>query len=53
MGAAAGAWGGVMIDLHCEIAHEMHVALAHVLPVVVLAAVGAIVGRRVLGIVPR
>lgn len=50
LGAAAGAWGGVMIDLHCEISAELHVALAHVLPVAVLALAGALLGGRILGV---
>jgi hypothetical protein len=45
----AGAWASVLIDLHCECADLLHVTLGHVLPVAVLAAVGAIVGRRVIG----
>ncbi len=52
LGAAAGAWGSVMIDLHCPLSGTMHVALAHVLPVVVLAALGAWAGRRIVGL-PR
>jgi hypothetical protein len=49
IGAMAGAWASVLIDLHCECADLLHVTLGHVLPVAVLAAVGAIVGRRVIG----
>jgi hypothetical protein len=50
LGAAAGAWAGVMIDLHCPVSDTMHVAMAHVLPVIVFAVVGALLGRRVLGV---
>ena len=50
LGAAAGAWGGVMIDLHCPRTGMLHVALAHVLPVLVLAAAGAIAGARILAV---
>jgi hypothetical protein len=39
-----------MIDLHCPVSDTMHVALGHALPVVLLAALGALVGRRVLGL---
>jgi hypothetical protein len=50
LGAAAGAWAGVMIELHCPVSDAMHVAMAHVLPVVLFAALGALVGRRLLGV---
>lgn len=50
LGAAAGAWAGVSIDLHCELSHEAHVALGHVLPVAILALFGAVFGKRVLGL---
>jgi hypothetical protein len=53
LGAAAGAWGGVMIDLHCPRTGMLHVALAHVLPVLALAAVGAIAGGRILAVRPQ
>jgi hypothetical protein len=49
IGAMAGAWASVLIDLHCECADLLHVTVGHVLPVAVLAAVGAILGRRVIG----
>jgi hypothetical protein len=50
LGAAAGAWGAVMIDLRCSYLTVTHVALGHALPVVMLAAVGAWVGARVLAV---
>ncbi len=50
MGAAAGAWGGVLIDMHCPLVHPFHVAIAHVLPVLVYAAIGALVGARLFGV---
>jgi hypothetical protein len=50
LGATAGAWAGVMIDLHCPVSDSMHVAMAHVLPVLLFAAAGALIGRRVLGV---
>jgi hypothetical protein len=49
IGAMAGAWASVLIGLHCEHVAPLHVIVGHVLPAVVLAAVGAVVGRRVLG----
>jgi len=50
IGAAAGALGGVLIDVHCAVAHPTHVLLSHVFPALVLAAVGALVGARTLGV---
>lgn len=50
LGAAAGSIGGVLIDVHCAVAHPTHVLLAHVLPALVLAAFGALFGARTLGI---
>jgi hypothetical protein len=51
LGAAAGAWGALGIELFCTRATPMHVFLGHVLPVAVLVSVGAWVGRRLLGVV--
>ena len=53
IGAAAGAWGGVLIDMHCPITQPMHVALAHVAPVVIYAAIGALLGSRLFGVRAR
>ncbi len=50
LGAAAGAWAGVMIDLHCPVSATAHVLVSHVAPIVFLAIAGAWLGRRVLGI---
>ncbi len=50
IGAAAGAWGGVLIDMHCPLVAPLHVAVAHVLPVVLYAAIGALVGGRMFGV---
>lgn len=50
LGAAAGAWASVSIDLHCELSHEAHVAVGHVLPVAILTLLGAAFGNRVLGL---
>jgi hypothetical protein len=43
-GAAAGAWGAVLIDLHCEMTDPRHVVLGHVLPVGLLVVLGALAG---------
>ena len=53
IGAAAGAWGGVLIDMHCPINQPMHVALAHVAPVVIYATIGALIGSRLFGVRAR
>ena len=50
LGAAAGSLGGVLIDVHCAVAHPTHVVLAHVLPALVLAAFGALLGARTLAV---
>jgi hypothetical protein len=50
LGVVAGAWGAVLIDLHCERADVLHVTLGHVLPALVLALVGWVLGARLLGV---
>jgi hypothetical protein len=49
LGASAGAWAGVTVTLGCAKSHLLHIGLAHVLPLVGLAVLGAIVGSRVIG----
>ncbi len=48
LGSACGAAAGVMVEQWCPVASVLHVALGHVLPLVVLAAVGAGLGARIL-----
>jgi hypothetical protein len=48
MGAAAGAWGAVFIDLHCEVVSSGHVLLGHLLPCLAMVLVGAAWGGSVL-----
>jgi hypothetical protein len=50
IGALTGAWASVLIGLHCSYVELLHVTVGHVLPVVVLAGVGAVVGGRVIGV---
>ncbi|WP_394837827.1 DUF1109 domain-containing protein [Pendulispora rubella] len=50
LGAAMGAWAGTLIDLHCTCASVPHIAFSHVLPTVVLAILGAVLGPRILGL---
>jgi hypothetical protein len=47
LGAAAGAWGALGIELHCAHAGMVHVVLGHVLPVLGLTVLGVLLGRRV------
>lgn len=50
LGAAAGAWGAVLIDLHCASNNMLHIAVGHILPTVVLAIVGAVLGAKSLAL---
>jgi hypothetical protein len=50
VGAACGAWAGVVVDLWCPLTNVPHVLFGHVLPLVVLIAGGALIGARFLGI---
>ncbi len=50
IGAAAGAWGGVLIDMHCPLVQPLHVAFAHVMPVIMYATLGALLGSRLFGV---
>jgi hypothetical protein len=50
LGAAAGAWAAVMVELWCPLADPAHVALGHVAPVVVLILASALVGRRLFAV---
>jgi len=48
LGAASGAAGGVIVSWWCPLSDATHVLLAHVLPVAMLAIVGAAAGDSVL-----
>jgi hypothetical protein len=48
IGFAAGAFAWVAADLWCPIGYVPHVLLGHVLPLGVLAGVGALLGRALL-----
>lgn len=50
LGAAAGAWGGLLIHLHCPYAEPLHMFLGHVLPIAALAILGLFLGRRILSL---
>ena len=44
LGAVAGAWAAVMVELWCPLAVHEHVLVGHVLPLVVLALAGSAIG---------
>lgn len=48
LGVTAGAWAGVLVDLWCPLTNAPHVLLGHVLPLVILAGLGGVLGQRVL-----
>jgi len=50
LGAACGASAGVMVEMWCPVAAPAHVAFGHVLPIVLLAVLGALLGMRALAI---
>ena len=51
-GAAAGLLAGVLMDVHCAYANVEHVLLGHVRPVAGFAALGFLLGERILGVRP-
>jgi hypothetical protein len=46
IGVSAGAVTWVLVDLWCPVAYVPHLLLGHVLPVLLFAAAGSLVGRR-------
>jgi len=48
-GAGAGLGSALLIDLWCPVSYVPHLLIGHVLPIAVLAAAGAAVGRWILG----
>jgi hypothetical protein len=48
LGVTSGAAAAVFADLWCPIGNPVHVLLGHVLPMLLFAAIGALVGRRIL-----
>lgn len=47
LGMAAGASAWALLDLYCPVGHPTHLLLGHVLPMVLLAALGFVIGRAV------
>jgi hypothetical protein len=48
LGATAGTWAGVIIDLWCPVATVGHVVVAHIAPILLVAGAGAWLGRALL-----
>jgi hypothetical protein len=48
MGFAAGACAWVAVDLWCPVAYVPHLLLGHLLPMLLLAAIGALLGEILL-----
>jgi hypothetical protein len=48
LGSACGASAGIMVELWCPVATPAHVAFGHILPILVLALLGTLLGARVL-----
>jgi hypothetical protein len=53
LGAASGAWAGVVVDVWCPVMHPAHVAIGHILPIVILSLFGLALGRRVIAMRSR
>ena len=52
-GATCGAWAGVLVDIWCPLTNGPHALFGHVLPLAILAGVGAAAGRRLLALRAR
>ncbi len=52
LGAVAGAWGAVMVELWCPLSAQAHVLVGHVLPLLVLALAGSAIGVRMFRLRP-
>jgi hypothetical protein len=50
LGAVAGAWAAVMVELWCPLSVQDHVVVGHVLPLFALALAGAAIGVRMFGL---
>ena len=50
LGAVAASWSGAAIAIQCPHAELLHVALGHVAPIVLAAALTAVIGARVLSL---
>jgi hypothetical protein len=50
LGVAAGAGAAALVDLWCPVGHVPHLLTGHVAPILLLGALGALVGARALGV---
>jgi hypothetical protein len=50
LGVAAGAWGSFALAIHCPVTSLRHILTAHVVPVLFVAAVGALLGSKLLAL---
>lgn len=50
LGSACGAASGIMVELWCPVSTTRHIALGHILPIVLLAVMGALLGSQMLGL---
>jgi hypothetical protein len=48
LGSACGASAGVMVEMWCPVAASHHVAIGHILPIAIMAILGAVLGARVI-----
>jgi hypothetical protein len=53
LGAACGAFAGVMVEVWCPVATPQHVAIGHILPIVILAIAGFVLGSTFIGMRSR
>jgi hypothetical protein len=53
LGSACGASAGVMVEMWCPVAAPRHVAIGHILPIIVMVIVGALLGGRLIAMRPR
>jgi hypothetical protein len=52
LGAVAGAWAAVMVELWCPLAGHQHVLVGHVLPLIVISLAGSAIGVRMFRLRP-
>ncbi len=50
MGTAAGAWGAAILPLICGFTAPRHMLIGHLLPVILMAALGVVLGERLVAV---
>lgn len=53
LGVAVGAWAATLVDLWCPVGYPPHLLIGHLGPMLMLGALGAVLGWRVMGIRAR